>query len=291
LTLAQATRQIQRIARAVYRLRYADAVRALPLILPDLYVLAKQDGVAGERGRAALHDAYRLVASVAGQFRQADVAAIASERHVALAPSTGDPLRVAISAYHRASRHLQSGNFGLGLRVTERAHRYVGTGPADQAVAIQLHLRSGVLAARAGDGARGDEYVTEARDLSSRFDPPPVPYYNIDASPLNILIHWCAVPVENYDGTESVRRDEEAHVVDPARPERVGHHHVDMARAWLLHGNRERALASLHAARRIAPARVRHHPQVLATVRALAESDRRVTDSLAGFAEWVGVSL
>jgi hypothetical protein len=232
-----------------------------------------------------------LVASVAGQFRQADLAAIASERHAALAPLTGDPLRVAISAYHRTSRHLQNGDYARGLRVAERAYGDLGTGPADRAIAIQLHLRSAVLAARAGDPARGDGYVEAARELSRRFDPPAVPYYNIDASPLNIDIHWCAVPMENYDGTESVRRAGQIRVVDPERPERVGHHLVDQARAWLLHGDREQALASLNAARRVAPNRIRHHPQVLATVRSLAESDRRVTDSLAGFARWAGIDL
>ena len=291
LTIRQAISQLQAIARSVYRLKYDDAAHTLPVILPHLYVLAMQDGVPGEQARATLHDAYRLAASIAGQFRQADLAAIASERHVALAPLTGDPLRLAISAYHRASRHLQNGDYSLGMRIAERAHQNIGTGPIDRAVAIQLHLRSAILAARAGDRARGDDHIAEARDLSQRFDPPAVPYYNIDASRLNIDVHWCAVPVENYDGTESVRRAGLVHVVDPARPERVGHHHVDVARAWLLHGDREMALASLNAARRIAPNRIRHHPQVLATVRALAGSDRRVTDSLAGFARWAGISL
>jgi tetratricopeptide (TPR) repeat protein len=291
LSLTPASGRIQRIAKDVYRLRYTDAALELPFLLPHLYVLANAQGHAGEQGRALLHDGYRLAASIAGQFRQADLAAIASERHLALAPSTGDPLRMAISAYHRASRHLQNGDYALGLRVIERAHQWIGDGPADRAVAIQLHLRAGVIAARAGDADRGDEFISEARAISQRFDPPANPYYNVDASPLNIDIHWCAAPVENYDGTESVRRGEQVHVADAGRPERVGHHHVDMARAWLLHGNRRAALTHLNKARRIAPNRIRHHPSVAATVRAMAQADRRVTDSLAGFARWAGISI
>jgi transcriptional regulator with XRE-family HTH domain len=287
LTIIQAVRRLQGVARDVYRLHYEDAARALPGLLSHLYVLADQ----GEEGRAALHDGYRLAASVAGQFRQADLAAIATERHVSLAPATGDPLRMAISAYHRTSRHLQNGDFELGLRVIDRAHQYIGDGPADHAVAVQLYLRAAVLGARAGDRKRGDEYVNAAREISERYDPPAKPYYNVDASRLNIDIHWCAVPVENYDGTTAVDRGRRVQVNDPARPERIGHHHVDQARAWLLHGDREQSLAHLNTARRIAPNRVRHHPQVRATVLALAESDRRVTDSLASFARWAGVSV
>ena len=287
LTVEQAVRQLREVARDVYRLHYEDAARVLPGLLQHLYVLAQES----DEGRAALHDGYRLAASVAGQFRQADLAAIASERHVAIAPLTGDPLRIAISAYHRASRHLQNGDYALGLRVADRAHQYLGDGAADRAVAIQLLLRSAMLAARAGDRERGDEYVREARAISERFEVPDNPYYNVDASLLNIDIHWCAVPVENYDGTESVERGRQVRVADPARPERVGHHHVDQARAWLLHGDREQSLAHLNTARRIAPNRVRHHPQVRATVLALADADRRVTDSLASFARWAGIAV
>ena len=80
-------------------------------------------------------------------------------------------------------------------------------------------------------------------------------------------------------------------MIDPKRPERVGHHHVDMARAWLLHGDRTRALAHLNQARRIAPARIRHHPSVRSTVLAIAENDRHVTESLANFARWASIGI
>ncbi len=72
---------------------------------------------------------------------------------------------------------------------------------------------------------------------------------------------------------------------------RVGHHHVDLARAWLLHGNRDRAFESLHTAREVAPQLTRYHPQVRETLVVLAEHGRRGTDSLAGFARCAGVRL
>ncbi|WP_344684692.1 hypothetical protein [Saccharopolyspora taberi] len=114
------------------------------------------------------------------------------------------------------------------------------------------------------------------------------PYYNTDASEVNVNIHWCAVPVESYDGTEAVTRASQVTVVDPSRPERVGHHHIDQARAWMLHGNRDRALAELNEARRISPHHTRIHPSVRETVRALAAA-RRSTGSLARFARWAGI--
>jgi hypothetical protein len=97
--------------------------------------------------------------------------------------------------------------------------------------------------------------------------------------------------VENYDGAEAVHRSQQVTVFDPTRPERVAHHHIDMGRAWMLYGDREQTLANLNAARRIAPFNTRNHPGVRETVRALAEADRRATDSLASFARWAGIEL
>lgn len=291
LDLATLRGRLDQVGRALVGMRYAEGARELPNLLHHAYVLAGRPGETGELAREALHDAYRMAATLAGRFRQADLAAIASERHIQLAPLTRDPLRIAISAFHRSSRHLQSGDYRTGLRILDRARAHVTNTGAGKAIGVQLDLRSAVLTARAGDSDGADGYLDRARAEVDRFTPPSAPYYNIDASALNVAVHWCAAPVENYDGAEAVRRSQQVRVVDPTRPERVAHHHIDMARAWTLHGDREQAMANLNTARRIAPFNTRNHPGVRETVLALAEADRRATDSLAGFARWAGISL
>jgi hypothetical protein len=72
---------------------------------------------------------------------------------------------------------------------------------------------------------------------------------------------------------------------------RVGHHHIDMARAWFLLGDRDHALASLKQARQIAPELTRYHPQVHETVRALVRAERRRSDKVASFARWAGIKV
>ena len=166
LTLPEAVRRLESIAKDIYQLRYVAAAWALPGVLPHLYLLAGRSGVAGEQARAALHDAYRLTASVAGQFRQADLAAIASERHVAIAPLTGDPVRAAISAYHRASRHLQSGNYPLGLRVVDAGHlnrQARELAGRDVRRGLEDHLTF-VLAGRNGDLVRAGRRCVDRLD-------------------------------------------------------------------------------------------------------------------------------
>lgn len=69
-----------------------------------------------------------------------------------------------------------------------------------------------------------------------QFEPPCETYLTIDASLVNVLVHWGAAPVENYDGAEAIRRAAQVQVVDRNRPEWDAHHHIDMARAWLCTG-------------------------------------------------------
>lgn len=183
LGLAAIDRRLDSVTRQVAGTKYADAAADLAPLLHHLYVIAERSGREGETGRAALHDAYRLTATVAGRYRQADIAAVASERHIRLAEATGDPLRVAISAFHRSSRYLGLGDYHGGLRVLERVQEHV---TAPSAVATQVHLRNAVLSARAGLLDRADEYVTEARAMR-RDDQQP--YRGIDASTLNIDVH------------------------------------------------------------------------------------------------------
>nr|WP_279388402.1 helix-turn-helix domain-containing protein [Tamaricihabitans halophyticus] len=267
--------------------RMVAAATTLAPLLHHLYPLSKDS----EAARAVLHDAYRMAASISGQLGQYDLAALASERHIGLAESTGDPLRVAVSAWHRSSRHLQHGDHRAGLRLLDRARGQLDATPAGRAMNVQLGLRSAVLAARAGDIREADGWASEARSIVDEFAPPERPYCNIDASSINTVVHWCALPVEQYDAAEAIRRGASAHVADRQRPERVGRHHIDQARAWTLHGNREKALDHLQAARQTSPWRTRRHPQVRETVRTLAATDRRRDDSLARFARWAGIRM
>ncbi|BDT94215.1 hypothetical protein IFM12275_41910 [Nocardia sputorum] len=98
------------------------------------------------------------------------------------------------------------------------------------------------------------------------------------------------MPVELSDGATAVARAEQIRLPASVTPSRAGHHWIDVSRAWLLHGDKQRALASLHQARRIAPGLTRNHPQVHETVRVLANT-RRGTDSLARFAKWANVKI
>jgi transcriptional regulator with XRE-family HTH domain len=284
--------RLDEIAGQVYRLKYGPAAAELAGILRHLYVHANGPDPDGLYAKAALHDAYRLTATVAGRFGQSDLAAMASERHIALAPQTGDPMRVAVSAFHRSSRHLRSGDYQAGLRVIERARAEIDHEvAAASGVEVQLDLRAGVLAARAGSPDESDHHIENARDRVNAGGVMETPYRGLDASPTNITAHWVAAPVEGGDPAKAVERAGSVTVEDPARPERVGHHHLDVARAHLLNGDRAAALKSLNAARKADPVNTRRHPQFRESILSLADHDRRSTDTLPELAAWAGIKL
>ncbi|MGH3492481.1 MAG: helix-turn-helix domain-containing protein, partial [Sciscionella sp.] len=103
-------------------------------------------------------------------------------------------------------------------------------------------------------------------------------------------MHGVAAAVEMGDGTTAVSRELPLSSA-MKRPSRIAHHHVDLSRAWLLHGDRDKTLVELRKAKVAAPQLTRYHPQVRETVLSLAEQDRRRSDSLAGFARWAGITL
>lgn len=280
------------LAGQIVRLKYGDAATELAGILRHLYVHANGPDPDGLLAKAALWDAYRLTATVAGRFGQPDLAAVASERHISLAPLTGDPMRIAVSAFHRSTSPLRSGDYDAGLRILDRAGNEIDDSlePAS-GVRVQLGLRAGILAARAGDQDASDHHLLEARRLIEEGDVMEIPYRGLDASETNLKAHWVGAAVESNNPELASRRASETVLEDSTRPERVGRFHVDLARAHLLNGERGKAIASLQAARKADPVNVRRHPQFRETVLALADQDRRTTDSLPELAAWAGIEL
>jgi hypothetical protein len=108
--------------------------------------------------------------------------------------------------------------------------------------------------------------------------------------PTNVEIWSVALAVESMDGTEALNRAQSLVIPDGTPKEREGHHYIDLSRAYLLHGDRTRALDALLNAKAIAPAQTRWNPMVHETVRALARAEARSVDTVHGFAVWCGIA-
>lgn len=199
---------------------------------------------------------------------------------------------MAIALHEHGLLRLHRGDYDGVLRVIACAHAVIAaeSSPAADAVRAQMHLRQAIAAARDGAADRAEEHITTARELVA-LGIPASPYYNVIASAANVDIHWVAVSVELSEGSTAVSRAEQVTILPGEEPSRVGHHWIDVARAWTLQGDHGKALDALNRARGITPQQTRYHPQVHETLHLLVEADRRTANSLAGFARWVGIQL
>lgn len=290
--LSDLAARVRHIAALQRRSRYDASSAELPDLLADLHTAAAL--VTGDHDSEHVHNMlatvygaaviclHRLGSSLTGQ---------AAERAAHSAQCSGDPLLAALADAEVGLPLMHRGAYEPAQRITDRARDGLVDQPTgDGVLSIRgyLHLRSAILAARKGDRQSSDSHLAEARHCGQHL-PELADLYDTAFCSANVTIHAVAAAVELGDGTTAVGRDEPL----PAgtMTSRLGHHHVDLARAWLLHGDRDKAFASLQTARRIAPQLTRYHPQVRETLSVLAETDRRRTDSLSGFARWAGIAM
>lgn len=294
-TLEELTAALHRVRESRRRGRYGDRIAELPDVIHGLHVLTSDEpsGHRLETIYSTLAYAYNSASSIAYRYGYLDLAGLAAERCVWAAERSGDSAWPIAAAYHRALILLYSGAYAGGLRIVERAHaasEKLPTTPEVLAVRGALHLRGSILSARALDADTADAHLREARRIGEAISFDQYQEYGTGFNLSNVAIHSVAVPVELSDGTTAVSRAEQIRLPAEVSPSRAGHHLIDVSRAWLLHGDKQRALGSLEQARKIAPELTRNHPQVHETVRVLARA-RRTTDTLANFAKWANVKI
>jgi transcriptional regulator with XRE-family HTH domain len=275
--------------------RYVQLSQRLPALLDDLLVSL---AVADEAERPALYallaEAYGGISGLAHQLGYGDLRALTLNRIEWAARRSGDPLRVARTEWSRGASLLGAGAYDHGLSLMERTRRGLDAGPMDEAarsVYGSLHLRSAVLAARAGRRPESEAHLAEARDLA-RTVPAAANHYGMEFGPPNVALHEVSAAVELADGTLAATRAREVErsgLLSSLPPVRVGRYHIEVARGWLYYGDRHRALDALRRARRAAPQQARHHPMVREAVQAIAHAEPRPSEELRSFASWLGI--
>jgi transcriptional regulator with XRE-family HTH domain len=279
------------------RARYLQLGQRLPGLLDELNVaLAASDDADKPVLYALLAEAYGGISALAHQLGYVDLRALALDRIEWAAGRCGDPLRVARTQLSRGASLLGVAAYDQGLALMDRTRADLGddVGRMDEAarsVYGSLHLRSAVLAARAGRRQDADAHLAEASDVAAVVREGSN-HYGMEFGAANVALHGVSTAIELADGTLAVTRAQEleqaGHLgVLPAS--RRGHYMIEMARGWLYHGDRRRALHTLTSARQVSPQQVRYHPMVRETVRAIAHAEPRPSEELRSFSAWLGI--
>ena len=273
--------------------KYADEVRGLPDLLRHLH--ASRARSAPSTLVPALTKcssaAYSYATIALYRLGHLDLTHLADERARAAAAHGDDPLRAAVAEWNHSLILMFDGAYPAALRSIEQGRGDSGSRAAEPGGACGAGRAAPscrIIAARATHSDLAAEHLVAARSLAVDGQDQ-TNFYNTKFGLPNVTIHEVSVPVELADGTTAVTRAAKVTLPAHTAPSRVGHYWIDIARAWLLHGNRARALDSLQQARRITPQLTRYHPQVHETVHILATRDARSTASLRHFAAWCGI--
>jgi transcriptional regulator with XRE-family HTH domain len=274
--------------------RYLQLSQTLPGLLHELQAAISD---AGDAERPALYallaEAYGGISGLAHQLGYTDLRALTLDRIEWASRLCEDPLRIARTQWSRGASLLGVAAYDQGLALMERTRGELGQDGLSEAARCvygSLHLRSSVLAARAGRRQESDAHLAEARDLAATVSPD-INHYGMEFGLANVGLHDVSAAVEMADGTLAVTRAREverAGYLSRLPPVRVGHYYIEVARGWLYHGDRHRALTALRRARRVAPQQCRYHPLVRDTVQAIAHAEPRPNEDLRAFAAWLG---
>lgn len=263
------------------------ALARLPVLLRQLYGTLDDTTSQAEKSRlfSTIAAAWVLAERLCRRFGLLTLAIPTLDRLDTVAEHADDPLYRSQAAAKRA-RVLMSYDVYDTPRVETALNQIVGTGTASTAVQGYVHLCGAIVAARGRDRDTALEHLGEADHLASQVHSERDEYGTL-FGPQNVAIHRTAVELECGDPGRAAQLGDNTHLTDEVAPPRQGHHWQDTARAWLLAGQPNHALRALNRARVAAPQQTRHHPQVRETVRLIAEAERRRSDSLAGFAQFL----
>lgn len=290
ITLPALAVRVAECSDLLYAVNYVRAGEVLPELLRDLRTAAATtSGTDREQVMDMIRETCDNAKRLAYDLGYPDLGLLAVSNEERAALEAGNPFAVAVTRAVRAWTLTGSGAFDSAYRLlVKTADDLDGDSPTRWAVWGWLNLQAALSTARAGDTERTWEHYAAAEHAAAeiggeRDD------FRLSFGPGNVGIWGVGLAVEMQDGPTAVARAADVVLPRQIPKARVGHHFMDLARGHLYNGNRAGALESLLTARRITPQQIRYNPMARETVYALAERERRSSESLRGLAVWMGI--
>jgi transcriptional regulator with XRE-family HTH domain len=272
--------------------QYTKLAETLPALIVGLTrAVHSYTGDDQQAAFAFLALAYRAADAICDKFGYADLSARTIDLIRWAATQSDEPALTGVAAYVRAETFFANQHPAAGLRALNSASvPLTGNGSRDSlAVYGSLHMRAGVLAACAGLAEAAQDHLTEAHDVSRHVSD--AVYCGTAFGPSSVRIHQVAAAAEMGDSRAVLGWAAGWQPPASLPAERRSHYFIELARAQLWAGQRSDALASLQAARRVAPQHTRHSSRVHKTVETLLRLERHPPDLLLGFARWAGIEV
>jgi hypothetical protein len=202
-SVMELTADVREVSLLGRQARYLQLGQRLPVLLDELQASVAV-GTDADKPElyALLAEAYGGVSGLAHQLGYADLRALALERIEWASRQSGDPLRIARTQWSRGASLLGVAAYDQGLALMERTRSQLGgdgdVDPMDtpaRSVYGSLHLRSAVLAARAGRRQESDAHLSEARRIAATVDEG-INYYGMEFGPANVGLHEVSAAID-----------------------------------------------------------------------------------------------
>ncbi|GAB2880706.1 helix-turn-helix domain-containing protein [Streptomyces mayteni] len=257
---------------------------ALPDLLRESRALAE---VASGREREEAYGVYAIVCKFGHTSAHAlghpELVTMTCERAAWAAERSGDELMPAVAHWMRVWDMWATADWDDAIALSDKALRdieslYDRGDPSALRVWGALHLRAAISAARGSREsearhriAQGREVAERSRGTALRFD-----RHSLTFSPGNVAIHAVGAELEMSNQDEALRLHSQTDPSDLRElpKSRRGHYALDLARAYLWSGRRDRALTELERAEATAPQLIRNHPIARATLRRIRQAER-----------------
>lgn len=290
--LGAAVRQTNQWAQAA---RYEPMAAALPALLAELHAAGHTlTGHDQEAAWALLAEASRCGHSVGIAIGMNDLSVAALQRMDWAATRAGDrgPGLRAAREYLRVTAYLRAHDYPACWRLNAAGlARLDGVDQRTPGALVargQLHLGASIIAAHTGDHDTMDDHLAEAERIAERTGERPEQFW-FGFGPTNVAVHRVMALSTAGEHANAVAAAEGLQFPTGWLPTRIGHHHLDLARAHRWMNRPEQSLQSLIAARQVAPGQARRHPLAHDTINALMRSVRRRSTELSEYAAWVGM--
>ncbi|MFI1017362.1 helix-turn-helix domain-containing protein [Streptomyces sp. NPDC020965] len=274
----------------LHRLSDAAAMVALLKTLPDLLRESRAlIEVSAGREREEAYGVYALCCkhahNTAHAFGHRELVTMACERAAWAAPLSGDPVLPAVADWMRVRDMWTTADWADAITLSDQAIASVQQGyEQGEPLAVRawgaFQLRAAVSAGRGGSSSQADDRIDHARAAADRLaeytGPPVFDRHAVKFSAGNVQIHAISVALETREQGKALAMNHRTspELVAGLPSSRQGHHFMDLARAWMWDGNRERALTELERAERLAPQIVRNHPIARSTLRSIVYAER-----------------
>jgi transcriptional regulator with XRE-family HTH domain len=281
------------VEAALHNDRTRRAMALLPTLIRQLYGAVAAARTDSERAQAyeTLCAAYIAAENACCRLGYSSLTALVLDRLDWAAGHIDDPGYAVRSLMKRSRLLMAHGSTEVALSLVDRGLDMVpGDSDGERALRGYGNLRGAIVAARGLRLDLAENYIGEARRIAAPMKSESN-LYTTDFGPGNVEVHACAVELEAGDPSKAATHGASLQLPGDMAAPRAGHHWQDNARAWLMSGKPDKALVALNRARAVAPQQTRLHPAVRETVHGIAAAQRRQSESLLGFAHWLGAPL